>query len=232
MKPPTIYGSFTVSVVFHLTFLLVAVILIQHTGVTKTAVPYIVSLVDDIPAAGPARGPAKTSETKASPPAKAEAPRAPEKAAVPKEHKAKPDPKARQEDDRRMRERIEALQAKKKIEKMTALRKVIDVDRAKAGVERTPSPSAGHGGTTGGADYYSLIVSKIRQQWVFPETIGKDLEAVVSIRIARDGRVTVEKMEKSSNNALFDRSVLRAIAMASPLPPPAREMEMGVRFKP
>jgi len=77
-----------------------------------------------------------------------------------------------------------------------------------------------------------MVISKIRQHWIFPEAGNKDLLAIISIRIAKDGRIIVDKIEKSSGNPLFDRSALRAINSASPLPPPPEEIEIGVRFRP
>ena len=58
------------------------------------------------------------------------------------------------------------------------------------------------------------------------------LEAIISVKILKDGTVIVQRVEKSSGNTLFDRSAIRALAKASPLPPPPYEMEIGVRFYP
>ncbi|MDP2753115.1 MAG: energy transducer TonB, partial [Nitrospirota bacterium] len=60
----------------------------------------------------------------------------------------------------------------------------------------------------------------------------KDLEAIISIKIKRDGAITAQRIEKSSGNTLFDRSAIKALAKASPLSPPPYEMEIGVRFYP
>jgi colicin import membrane protein len=48
----------------------------------------------------------------------------------------------------------------------------------------------------------------------------------------RDGTIKVQGIEKSSGNALFDRSAQRAIAKATPVTPPPYEMEIGIRFYP
>ena len=53
-----------------------------------------------------------------------------------------------------------------------------------------------------------------------------------AIKILKDGTTIVQNIEKSSGNSLFDRSALKALAKASPLPPPPYEMEIGVRFYP
>ena len=54
----------------------------------------------------------------------------------------------------------------------------------------------------------------------------------MSVKILRDGTAIVQKVERSSGNALFDRSARRAVERASPLSPPPYEMEIGVRFYP
>ena len=52
------------------------------------------------------------------------------------------------------------------------------------------------------------------------------------MKIAKDGTLSVQGVEKKSGNTLFDRSALRAIAKASPVAPPPYEMEIGMRFFP
>ena len=62
----------------------------------------------------------------------------------------------------------------------------------------------------------------------------KDLEAVISVFISKDGTIRVEKIEKPSGNRFFDRSALVALKNASPVTPPpdGAEMEIGIRFSP
>jgi TonB family protein len=157
----------------------------------------------------------------------------PQKPAVKKQ--AEPQAPVRQENRDIVSERIEALQAMRRIEQLAVLRRLVDIEgkRTQAATDRAGTP--GHGTKTqavSGEDYIAMVVNKIRQHWIFPETGDKDLLAIISIRIARDGRITVDKIEKSSGNPLFDRSALRAINSASPLPPPPQEIEIGVRFMP
>jgi len=78
--------------------------------------------------------------------------------------------------------------------------------------------------------YYALITSKIWSQWVYPDLESKGLEVIISIKIDRNGRIVSQEIEKSSGNELFDRSAIKALSKASPLPPPPVEMEIGVRF--
>jgi TolA protein len=130
-------------------------------------------------------------------------------------------------------DKISAIEAKKKVEKIARLHSIISL---KAGVDKhtdnsqTTSTSKRNG--TIFDEYFSKITREIWQQWVFPDTGQKDIEAIISIRILKDGTATVQRIEKSSGNALFDRSAIKALAKASPLSPPPYEMEVGVRFYP
>jgi colicin import membrane protein len=130
-------------------------------------------------------------------------------------------------------EKISAIAAKKKVEKIVRLRSIISLkasgDNRRVNSQITGAP-VGKG--TMFDDYYSKIIREIWQQWVFPDTGQKDLEAIISVRIKRDGAITAQRIEKSSGNLLFDRSAIKALAKASPLPPPPYEMEIGVRFYP
>jgi colicin import membrane protein len=129
--------------------------------------------------------------------------------------------------------KISAIVAKKRVEKIVKLRSIISLKAG--GDKRTDSSQPTSAYSMKGTlfdDYYSRITKEIWQQWVFPDTGQKDLEAIISIRILKDGTTTVQKIEKSSGNTLFDRSAIKALAKANPLPPPPYEMEIGVRFYP
>ncbi len=86
----------------------------------------------------------------------------------------------------------------------------------------------------GNVEYGRLVGEEIRRQWQFPTDLLKDktIEAIVSIRVLKNGFVQILRIEKSSGNPLFDRSALRAITKASPVTSPPHEMEIGVRFYP
>lgn len=140
--------------------------------------------------------------------------------------------------------KISLMAAKKKIEEKFAERKVISL-KAKEGKKTNTTktdlaknkflnnlPHSSTKGSLSSEDYYSKITDEIRQQWIYPDLGNKKIEAIVSVKILKDGTTIVQKMEKSSGNILFDRSALRALAKSSPLPPPPYEMEIGVRFYP
>jgi colicin import membrane protein len=208
------------SLAFHATIFVTAILVLKHTNQAIMPSPYTVSLVNPEPSTGINEG--RQDDAAEDAPAPSPPSVAPRKS------------RAESAKDKDLVERkLDALKAKKKIEKIVRLRSVIDLkargDKS-AGSARVPSSARAKGG--GAADYYSMITKEIWQQWVYPDTGQKDIEAVISIKILKDGTAIVQKVEKSSGNALFDRSAVRAIAKASPLPPPPEEMEIGVRFYP
>jgi colicin import membrane protein len=213
--------SFTiVSFALHLTIFGTTLIILKHSNQVIMPSPYTVSLVNPEVSTGVDTG--KQEEVAREAPESAAPSVAPQK--------SKKDSVKEKE---MVESKLEALKAKKKIEKIVRLRAVIDL-RARGdergSTAKTSSSPQGKGG--GSADYYSMITKEIWQQWVYPDTGKKDIQAIISVKILRDGTAIVQKVEKSSGNALFDRSAIRAIAKASPLPPPPQEMEIGVRFYP
>ena len=136
-------------------------------------------------------------------------------------------------ENEKIEEKISALAAKKKIKRIMELRNVISL-KAGAGNRSMQTTKASFSDAGGGLfdDYYRKITKEIWQQWIYPETSRKDIEAIVAVRILKDGTALVQRVEKSSGNALFDRAALKALAKASPLAPPPYEMEIGVRFYP
>jgi len=108
-------------------------------------------------------------------------------------------------------------------------------------------PGGVPGGTGGGgmanlrfSQYYQSIYEKVYQSWTLPEYIMEkegSREAIVTIKVQRDGKILSAVFEKTSGNQQFDASVMNAIKKANPLPPlpdDFREsfLEIGVRFIP
>jgi len=87
--------------------------------------------------------------------------------------------------------------------------------------------------------YHAQIEERIMNNWILPTFLLKKqlaLEAIVIIRIRRDGHVTKIKFEKRSGNPIFDRSVEKAIKNSDPLFPLPKDYtqpyyEVGFRFK-
>lgn len=132
--------------------------------------------------------------------------------------------------------KISAIAAKKKkIDTLAKLHEIISL-KASGGkhsiAAKTTSSTQGKVNTSD--DYYSKIMNEIHDQWGWhgEAIVQKDIETIVGIKILRDGTVIVQKIEKSSGNPRFDRAAIKALAKASPLPPPPYEIEIGVRFYP
>ncbi len=137
-------------------------------------------------------------------------------------------------------EKINLIKAKKRIEKIVKLRKAVlsvkpgnDTEAQKG--ELPKDNTAGGQNPEGGllAGYHALVREKIWGEWVYPSVREEgELECIVTVRINKDGSIRVVGVEKGSGNRLFDRSALRAIEKASPLPPPPYEMTVDLRFTP
>lgn len=82
--------------------------------------------------------------------------------------------------------------------------------------------------------YLNLIITKIANQWLNPLRGGGKISTIVYFKIQKDGTVSDTKIEKSSDNALFDQSAMRSVLSASPLPPLPESYEsdfLGVHFE-
>lgn len=226
MKKSGLYQAFGFSLALHLSLLIIAVLFVAMSPSRKLSVNYVVTLVD---------APGGTAATTAPSPAPAAAQIKPE---APPQKKAEPSPvapkKTRQEkmaEEQLLSDRVAALKSKRKIESMVAQRRMAEVSGSKQTVPAAPAAKAGKGKPSGG-DYVSLVTTKIRQNWIYPESGDKALETTVLLRVRKDGSAIVDKVIKNSGSPLFDRSVLRAIAKASPFPPPPQEIEIEARFYP
>jgi colicin import membrane protein len=232
MRGPSLQKATIISFALHLTIFLAAVLILRHSSRMVMPAPYTVSLVspdvikgidkrayvDKVTNADKEREENVVQETKESAAPSASTKKSKKEIAKEKEM---------------LEKKISAIAAKKKIEKIVKLRSIIALKASgdkRSSNEKTASASPGKGNAS--EDYYTKITKEIWQQWVYPNVGKKDIEAVVSIKILRDGTAIVQKIEKSSGNSIFDKSALRALAKASPLPPPPYEMEIGVRFYP
>jgi TonB family protein len=228
MRGPSLQATTVLSAALHLTFLLIAALILRHSRNVIMPSPYEVSLV------GPISSPQGTA-TEAIPEKSADTggPAVREIEQVQQPEKTVKDSKA---DAKRLDEQIAALKAKKK------MRDILDLRRKAAPVDgvhgRNIAKSAAQGTATGSSQgtlfdsYYGKITGQIRQGWEYPDTGEKNLEAIIAVTIARDGTISIKGIEKSSGNLLFDRCAMRALAKASPVAPPPYEMEIGMRFYP
>ena len=139
----------------------------------------------------------------------------------------------------------------KRIESTTDRRSQIDKAierlRKKAADESAAANSAASSTSSGGQqaaatdarfnEYVRTVWSRIKSQWAFPGNIVPKggLEAIIQVRIMRNGALSIIGWEKRSGNRYFDDSVMRAITKANPLPAiPAwfgeNSLEVVIRF--
>lgn len=222
MREPNLQRSAFVSAAFHLVVLLVIVLVVRQSNRFIMPSPYMVELVGpESLQRAPAHGERGVSAIQRA------------VQAVANERTSAESTREMIDRERDKDERIRAIAEKKKIERIVNLRKTISVSKhAKERGQNNASSAPAQGKGDIFDDYYRKITREIWQQWVYPVTQKKDIEAVISIKILKDGTALVQKVEKSSGDMLFDKAALKALAKASPLTPPPYEMEVGVRFYP
>lgn len=124
----------------------------------------------------------------------------------------------------KIEKREEALK-KAEAEKNAALQEAIA--RIENQIKTQVTASGPQEGTQNGIAmqlYKVEVESRIKSNWAYPAAFmdpnkQKNLEALVVIRVNRDGGIVDSKLEKPSGNARFDESVKRAIDRSNPLPP-------------
>jgi colicin import membrane protein len=97
---------------------------------------------------------------------------------------------------------------------------IADLDRKMGSSGRAP----GNGALAGSLAlniYKMEVETQIKSNWTYPDI--QEIEAVVLVKIRRDGTVLGINFIKRSGNKLFDESVLKAIEKSSPLRPLPKE---------
>jgi outer membrane biosynthesis protein TonB len=92
--------------------------------------------------------------------------------------------------------------------------------------------------------YTSIVIDRIMQAWFLPpglkqEALSQNFLTIIDIRIDRDGRVSLQGIERNSGNSLYDNYALAAIKKIQPESfPPLPEVfrnpyvDLGIRFHP
>jgi colicin import membrane protein len=224
MRGPSLQKSTALSAALHFTFFIMAALVLKQSASIVIPSPYVVNLV------GPVNSSQEHSESGAAAGSKAGT------SMVEPSRQVRAPEKDEQSDRTRVEDRLSELKAKKKLKDIVALRsKVLEIKGSEGKAQRTNAAQKSGGGSSQGSlfdSYYAKITGQIWQEWVYPDMGDKNLETIIAVKIAKDGSVTVQRIEKGSGNALFDRSAVRAIAKASPVAPPPYEMEIGMRFYP
>jgi TonB family protein len=223
MREPSLQKTTALSLALHISALLIALLLLRQSSQFIMPSPYVVSLVSPEALKGKVTESRQSLET--SKPLRDTS----VLKDIPKQEMKKKDKK----EEELAKEKIAAIAAKKKVERLVRLRSVISLKATVNNSKDSSETAPAHEGKGSLFDeYYAKIRKEIWQQWVFPDTGQKDLETIISIRIMKDGTISVQKIEKSSGNPFFDRSALKALTKATPLSPPPYEMEIGVKFYP
>jgi colicin import membrane protein len=100
-------------------------------------------------------------------------------------------------------------------------RRRVDEERRKAEAERTAREQAASARNRALADYENRIRNKVRQNWILPQELQGNPEAVFEVVQLPTGEVISVKLLKASGNPGYDTAVERAILKSSPLPLPA-----------
>lgn len=226
-RDPRFGYSLTLSIVLHAALLTVLVWwqqLIPDLGPVQTT--YYVDVVN-LPVAAPRSGsPVQTADSAdvAPPPPAAEPPAMtapqPKGASPAKQTAPKSDASSFQE---RMAKIASAADSKRQAQRIEELRSKV------AATGRSGMPRGT--GSEAGSDYTAYVHSRLKD--AFKETISYQTKSpFVAIRLSidGDGKIIRTRLEKSSNDKVFELSVRRAIALAekSLVPPPGRVLYEGV----
>ena len=84
--------------------------------------------------------------------------------------------------------------------------------------------------------YTALIRAKVRGNWILPQDLQGNPEAIILVIQLPTGEVLSTKVLKSSGNPAYDTAVERAILKSSPLPLPSDkalfDRELKLTFRP
>jgi hypothetical protein len=87
--------------------------------------------------------------------------------------------------------------------------------------------------------YYAAVYQRIQSHWFLPplQDWDKDLEAIMVIRVQKNGRISRMFFEKKSNNIYFNQFLDKTVRDSEPLPPlpeklNEQSLEVGLRFTP
>jgi colicin import membrane protein len=151
------------------------------------------------------------------------------------EVKPKPKPEVKPKEDpefqKRLREQVaQEQQALDQQRQERELRELIARQQADAARARVAARAKALN------EYVSRIQAKVKSNWILPQDIQGNPEAIFDVVQLPTGEVLSTRLVKSSGNAAYDAAVERAILKSSPLPLPAsRELfsrELKLTFRP
>jgi colicin import membrane protein len=236
-KEPAFGRAFVLSALMH--FGLAAVLVLGVRWQVSAPDTVEVDLVDALPPPPPpvVEPPKPVPPPKPEPVAKPEPPQVkkpdiatPEKKPKPKpkpEAKPKPDPNF----DKRLREQV--AQEQKALDQQRQERELRELlARQQAEAERAASAARAKALN----EYIARIQAKVKSNWILPQDIQGNPEAVFLVAQLPTGEVLTTRLLKSSGNPAYDAAVERAILKSSPLPLPASKelfsRELKLTFRP
>ena len=80
-------------------------------------------------------------------------------------------------------------------------------------------------------EYIARIQAKVKNNWILPQDIQGNPEAVFLVVQLPTGEVLSTRLVRSSGNAAYDAAVERAILKSSPLPLPADRADFARELK-
>jgi len=222
--------SFALSAIVHI--VLAAVLFLGVRWQVSAPDTVTVDLVD----APPPPTPAPVVEAPKPPPVVKPEPRVEKpQIAIPEKPKPKPKPEVKPKADpnfeKRLREQV--AQEQKILDQQRQERELRELlARKQAEAERAQAAAR----TRALNEYIARIQVKVKSNWILPQDIQGNPEAIFDVVQLPTGEVLSIKLVKSSGNAAYDAAVERAILKSSPLPLPAsRELfsrELKLTFRP
>ena len=231
-REPAFTRSFVLSALVHI--VLAALLVLGVRWQVSAPDTVTVDLVDEVP---PPPAPPVVEPPKPAPVVKPEPPQVkkpdialPEKKAKPKpkpEVKPKPDPNF----ERRLREQVAEEQKTLEIQRQEReLRELLARQQAEAARVAAAARAKALN------EYIARIQAKVKSNWILPQDIQGNPEAVFLVAQLPTGEVLTTRLLKSSGNPAYDAAVERAILKSSPLPLPASKelfsRELKLTFRP
>lgn len=233
MSEKAFYKILMVSLAFHLVFLAAISTSFKRSSraVNPFLNPYSVNLVEDVGGKSKDIGahplPDKTLRSLPQP----EKPRAETKKAKPIVQSREPREQARSLSPQKLPPKENATTTKDELkrldERIREMRRRTANNGSQTEAQRGTVARGGDGSSPSGgrntalARYLIAMRDRIETAWHIPFISGpkKNLEAKVTVKIRRDGRILDISIDKRSGNRTYDESVLRVLRAIDPLPP-------------
>ena len=147
--------------------------------------------------------------------------------------------KAKTDADKKAKSAVDSLKQALSAGQQLAAGKAAAGAAAQAGSGSGSGPSGGVAVDENLRRYLIAVNSQIQEHWVLPDLQNwkENVEAIVIIRVRRDGAVVETTFKKKSDNVFFNQFVEKTLKLSAPLPPfpigiNQSEMEIGLKFRP